>query len=78
MKKRNSARLSVLLCLLMAIMLPSCGSIRTHAGIDHEWGYDFDDYGHSHKHKKYKKHKKHHKPKHHSTTITMMMTMMIE
>lgn len=59
MKKRNLMRLFVPLCLLMAILLPSCGSIRTHAGIDHDWGFDFDDYGHHHK-----KHKKHHKHKH--------------
>lgn len=68
MKKRNLTRLFVPLCLLLAIVLPSCGSIRTHAGIDHEWGYDFDDYGHHHKHKKYKHHKhkhKHHKHHHH-------------
>lgn len=65
MKKNRLHRLFLPLCLLLAIILPSCGAIHTHAGIDHEWGYDFDDYGHKHKHKKPKKQKKHHKPKHH-------------
>lgn len=73
MKKKNLTRLFVPLCLLMAIILPSCGSIRTHAGIDHDWGFDFDDYGHHHR--KHKKHKKHHKHKHrhHHHDDDMMM-----
>ena len=29
--------------LLLCLLAPSCGSIRTHAGIDHEYSYDFDD-----------------------------------
>ncbi len=65
MKKRNIVRLFVPMCLLLAILLPSCGSIRTHAGIEHDWGCDFDDYGHRHKHKKHKKHNKHRHHKHH-------------
>ncbi|MDE6197265.1 MAG: hypothetical protein K2F91_05305 [Muribaculaceae bacterium] len=63
---RLSAISALLLTLCLAIVAPSCGTIRTHAGIEHDYRYDFDDYGHHHKHKKHhKKHKKHHKHHHH-------------
>lgn len=55
------------LILAMIPCLSGCGTVRSNFGIEHEWGYDFDDGGHRHykkpkppKHKKYKKHKKHH------------------
>lgn len=58
-------------CILTGLAATSCGTIRTHAGINHEYEYNFDDgyydYGHHHKkHKKpHKKHKKHHHKHHH-------------
>lgn len=56
--------ISLLVIALIAILIgTSCGQIRTHAGIEHEYGYDFD-HGHRHHHKKHKKHK-HHGHHHH-------------
>lgn len=56
-------------CILSGLAATSCGTIRTHAGINHEYEYSFDDgyYDYGHHHKKHKKHKKHHKKhkKHH-------------
>ena len=57
--------------LLMAVMaisasgLSSCGTLHSYWGVENDYVYDFDDYGHKHKHKKHKKHKKHHKHHHH-------------
>ncbi|MDE6526302.1 MAG: hypothetical protein K2L75_03525 [Muribaculaceae bacterium] len=57
---------AALFSLVLCIVAPSCGTIRTHAGINHEYSYDFDDGYYKHHHKKHKKHhKKHHKHKHH-------------
>ncbi len=42
--------------LLLVLACSSCGTIRTHAGISHDYEYDFDGHGH-----RYKKPKKHHK-----------------
>ena len=60
----SSRRLTLLSAIVMALALciamPSCGTIRTHAGIEHDYRYDFDD-GYRHHHKKHKKHKKYHK-----------------
>lgn len=62
---------------IICVCLPSCGSIRTYGGIEHEYVYDFDGHGHDHghhhgHHKKPKKHKhkkhKHHKHHHHDDT----------
>lgn len=55
---------AAILSLLLCFVVQSCGSIRTHAGIEHEYTYDFDDGGYYHR--KPKKHHKHHKkPKKH-------------
>ena len=61
MKKRLLIKCLAALVLLGGIT--SCGTIRTHGGIEHEYEYNFD--GHHH-HKPKKHHKKHHKhTKHH-------------
>lgn len=54
------------IALLAGMFAPACGTIRTHAGIEHDYRYDFDDYGyHKKHHKHHKHHKKHHKHHHH-------------
>ena len=66
MKKRLLIKCLAALVLLGGIT--SCGTIRTHGGIEHEYEYNFDDH-HHHKpkkhHKKHHKHKKHHHGHHH-------------
>lgn len=62
--------LAMIASILVGIAAPSCGTIRTYGGIEHEYEYDFDGNGHykKHKHKKHKpkKHKKpHHRHHHH-------------
>lgn len=56
---------ALLMALAICIAAPSCGTIRTHAGIEHEYRYDFDDGHDYHKHKKHKKHHKKHRHHHH-------------
>lgn len=59
--------------IIVGLTATSCGTVRTHAGINHEYEYNFDDgyydYDHHHHHKKPKKHhkkqKKHHHRHHH-------------
>lgn len=64
MKIRRILRLLAAIFLLAG--LSSCGTIRTHGGIEHDYEYNFDGHGHHHKHHKPKKHKKHkHHKKHH-------------
>ncbi len=46
-----------------SVMLPGCGTIRSHWGVEHE--YDFDGDYHHRYHKKHKKHKKDKKHKKH-------------
>ncbi len=66
MKKRLLIKCLAALVLLGGIT--SCGTIRTHGGIEHEYEYNFDGH-HHHKpkkhHKKHHKHKKHHHGHHH-------------
>lgn len=72
-KFRRSLPLLLITALLAAMVpcLSGCGTVRTHYGIEHDWGYDFDDGHHYHKppkhkkHKKYKKYKKQKKHHHH-------------
>lgn len=63
---RNAIQSTIaIICMaIIAIIVGSCGNIRTHAGIEHDYSYSFDDDYYHHHHKKHKKHKKHHK-KHH-------------
>ncbi|MEZ3521780.1 MAG: hypothetical protein K1V78_09820 [Muribaculaceae bacterium] len=67
MKKRLLIKCLAALVLLGGIT--SCGTIRTHGGIEHEYEYNFDGHHHHHKpkkhHKKHHKHKKHHHGHHH-------------
>lgn len=51
------------------LSLNSCGTLRSHWGVEHEYEYEFEDGGRHHKRpkppkppkkKKHKKHKKHH------------------
>ena len=62
-RKRFSAYIiGLLLAFVGSGLTSSCGTIRTHWGMEHEYQYDFPDGG-SHKHHKVKKHKnqkKHH------------------
>lgn len=57
--------------IIVGLTATSCGTVRTHAGINHEYEYNFDDgyYDYDHHHKKPKKHhkkqKKHHHKHHH-------------
>lgn len=71
MGRRKFTTLLLALCaaFVLSMSLPSCGTIHSHWGVEHE--YDFPDGGHHHhkpkKHKKHKKYKpkKHHKKHHH-------------
>ncbi|MDE5988211.1 MAG: hypothetical protein K2H17_02320 [Duncaniella sp.] len=57
--------LGLILALAGSALTSSCGTVRTHWGMEHEYQYDFPDgSGHHHKHKK-PKHKKHKHHKHH-------------
>lgn len=52
-----------LLCVALAGLLggvtAGCGTIHTYGGVEHSFGYDFDDYdGPHHHHKDYKKYRK--------------------
>lgn len=71
-RPRTGFMFLVIACILTGLAATSCGTIRTHAGINHEYEYNFDDgyyydYGHHHKKPKkhHKKHKKHHHKHHH-------------
>ncbi len=59
--------LAVAAAFIMSIIMPSCGTLRTYGGIEHDSEYYFGDDSHHHhrkhhkkSHKKHKKHKKHH------------------
>lgn len=51
-----------LLCMALAGLLggvtAGCGTIHTYGGVEHSFGYDFDDYDGPHHHKDYKKYRK--------------------
>ncbi len=65
--------LTAALAATLTLGVSSCGTMRTHWGVEHEYNYDFDE-GHPYhgkhkppkppkppkKHKKHKKHKHHH------------------
>lgn len=68
----------VIIGIIAIVVATSCGTVRTHAGIEHEFSHDFDrgyyyDHGYHHgHHKHHKKHKKHHKHHHHDDDAIMM------
>lgn len=69
MRRRRFFAYIIGLVILIAgsALTSSCGTLRTHWGMEHEYQYDFPDGGdhHRYKHKKHKDHKKHKHHKHH-------------
>ncbi len=65
--KRRKLLLILAICaaFLASSGLSSCGTIRSHWGIEHEYDFPDGDYYYGKPHKKHKKHKKPKKPKHH-------------
>lgn len=63
MKRRKFTTMLWAICaaFVLSVSLPSCGTIHTHWGVDHE--YEFPDGGPYHHRPKPKKHKKHKKYK---------------
>lgn len=67
MRRRKVSTLLIAICamLVLSVSMPSCGTMHSYWGVEHEYDFPNGVYGYGHhkpKHKKYKhkKHKKHH------------------